>query len=162
MQTYLVHMREPARLWSELGARRFIGFQVLMGGMILSSLVHPWFYVLLAIDLWQGRLLGVPDSVFGQWLLGIGIFNLIAGYVSAIALGTVAAARRGRLRLAAHALMMPIYWLGFAFAAYFYLTLPDVRPLRTTKGLKAGGIVDVQLADGRFGAEVKEVKDGKS
>jgi hypothetical protein len=76
--------------------------------MILSSLVHPWFYVMLALDLWQGRLLGVPDSAFGQWLLGIGIFNLIAGYVSAIALGTVAAARRGRLRLAAHALMMPV------------------------------------------------------
>ncbi len=68
-----------------------------MGGMILSALVHPWFYLLLAFDLWHGRLLGVPDSVFGQWLLGIGIFNLIAGYVSAIALGTVAAARRGRL-----------------------------------------------------------------
>lgn len=118
MQTYLVHMRQPRRLWHELGARRFIGFQVLMGGMILSALVHPWFYLLIAFDLWQGRLLGVPDTVFGQWLLGIGIFNLIAGYVSAIALGTVAAARRGRLRLAAHALMMPAYWLAISYAAY--------------------------------------------
>ena len=89
-----------------------------MAGMILSSLVHPWFYVLIALDAWHGRLLGVPDSVFGQWLLGIGIFNLIAGYVSAIALGTMAAARRGKLRLAAHALMMPIYWLAISFAAY--------------------------------------------
>ena len=112
MQTYLVHMRRPRRLWRELGARRFLGFQVLMGGMILSALVHPWFYLLLAFDLWHGRLLGVPDSVFGQWLLGIGIVNLIAGYVSAIALGTVAAARRGRLGLAAHALAMPVYWAG--------------------------------------------------
>ena len=102
MQTYLVHMRRPRRLWRELGARRFVGFQVLMGGMILSALVHPWFYLLIAFDLWQGRLLAVPDTVFGQWLLGIGVFNLIVGYVSAIALGTVAAARRGRLRLAAH------------------------------------------------------------
>jgi hypothetical protein len=118
MQTYLVHTRRPRRLWDELGARRFIGFQVLMGGMILSALVHPWFYLLLAFDLWQGRLLGIPDTVFGQWLLGIGIFNLIAGYLSAIALGTVAAARRGRLRLAAHALMMPAYWLAISLAAY--------------------------------------------
>lgn len=118
MQTYLVHMRRPRLLWRELGARRFIGFQVLMAGMILSSLVHPWFYVLIAADLWHGRLLAVPDGVFGQWLLGIGIVNLVLGYISAIALGTVAAARRGRLRLAAHALMMPIYWLGISFAAY--------------------------------------------
>ena len=47
-----------------------------------------------------------------------GIVNLIAGYVSAIALGTVAAARRGRLRLAAHALAMPVYWLAISYAAY--------------------------------------------
>jgi hypothetical protein len=89
-----------------------------MGGMILSALVHPWFYVLLAYDLWNGRLLGVPGSAFGQWLLGVGIFNLIAGYVSAIALGTIAAARRGRRRLAAHALLMPVYWLAISYAAY--------------------------------------------
>ena len=82
----------------------------------LRDRVHIGF--MLAVGLWHGGLLGVPDSVFGQWLLGIGIFNLIAGYVSAIALGTVAAARRGRLRLAAHALMMPVYWLGISFAAY--------------------------------------------
>jgi hypothetical protein len=87
-----------------------------LGGMILSAFVHPWFYVLLAFELWQGRLLGMPDSVFGQGLLGIGIFNLVAGYFSAIALGTVAAARRGRLRLAAHALLMPAYWLAISYA----------------------------------------------
>ncbi len=118
IQTYGVHMREPRRLWRELGARRFLGFQVLMGGLILSALVHPWFYALLALDLWQGRLLGVPGSVFGQSLLWIGIFNLIAGYVSAIGLGAVAAARRGRPGLAAHAILMPVYWLAISFAAY--------------------------------------------
>ena len=66
MQTYSVHMRRPRLLWRELGPRRFFGFQVLMGGMILSALVHPWFYPLLAFDLWHGRLLSVPDSVFGN------------------------------------------------------------------------------------------------
>jgi hypothetical protein len=111
-------MRRPGQLWKELGARRFIGLQVLMAGMLLSCLVHPWFYVLIAAAVWQGQLLAVPDSVFGQWLLGIGIVNLIAGYVSAIALGAVAAMRRGQHRLALHALMMPLYWLAISFAAY--------------------------------------------
>ena len=101
MQTYLVHMREPRRLWRELGAKRFLGLQVLMGGLILSSLVHPWFYGLLALDLWEGRLLGVSHSLAGETLLWLGAFNLVAGYVSAIALGSVAAARRGRVGLAA-------------------------------------------------------------
>jgi hypothetical protein len=111
-------MRAPRRLWRELGAKRFLGLQVLMGGLILSALVHPWFYALLALDIWHGRLLGVPGSALGLSLLWIGIFNLIAGYVSAIALGSVAAARRGRLGLAAQALLMPAYWLAISCAAY--------------------------------------------
>jgi len=138
MQTYLVHMRRPRRLWRELGVRRFVGFQVLMGGMILSALVHPWFYLLIAFDLWQGRLLAVPNTVFGQWLLGIGIFNLIVGYVSAIALGTVAAARRGRLGLAAPALLMPAYWLAISYAAYRALWQLVVAPYYWEKTEHAG------------------------
>ena len=63
--------------------------------------MHPWFYALLALDLWEGRLLGVSHSLAGETLLWLGVFNLVAGYVSAIALGSVAAARRGRVGLAA-------------------------------------------------------------
>ena len=111
-------MREPRRLWRELGAKRFLGLQVLMGGLILSSLVHPWFYGLLALDLWEGRLLGVSNSLAGETLLWLGAFNLVAGYVSAIALGSVAAARRGRVGLALHAALMPAYWLAISYAAY--------------------------------------------
>jgi hypothetical protein len=81
-------------------------------------LVHPWFYVLVAADAWQGRLLGVPNSLLGRTLLWVGLFNVITGYVIAIALGSVATARRGRLGLAAHALLMPVYWLAISFAAY--------------------------------------------
>ncbi len=51
MQTYLVHMRAPSRLMRELGVRRFLGFQVLIGGPILSALVHPWIYVLAGLGL---------------------------------------------------------------------------------------------------------------
>src|SRR6185436_10462637 len=138
-----------------------IGFQVLMGGMILSSLVHPWFYVLLAIDLWQGRLLGVPDSVFGQWLLGIGIFNLIAGYVSAIALGTVAAARRGRLRLAAHALMMPVYWLGISYAAYRALWQLIWAPFYWEKTEHAGRRTGAPVAETMAPAEADLAASGE-
>jgi cellulose synthase/poly-beta-1,6-N-acetylglucosamine synthase-like glycosyltransferase len=151
MQTYLVHMRRPGRLWRELGARRFVGFQVLMGGMILSALVHPWFYALLAYNLWQGLLLGVSDSVFGQWLLGIGIFNLIAGYVSAIALGAVAAARREQLRLAAHALLMPVYWLAISCAAYLALWQLIWAPFyweKTEHAVRRGGAAAAEAMSG--------------
>jgi cellulose synthase/poly-beta-1,6-N-acetylglucosamine synthase-like glycosyltransferase len=138
MQTYLVHMRRPGQLWRELGARRFIGFQVLMGGMILSSLVHPWFYVLLALDAWQGRFLAVPDGAFGQWLFAIGIVNFVAGYVSAIVVGTIAAMRRGWPRLAMSALFMPVYWIAISFAAYRALGQLITAPFHWEKTEHAG------------------------
>lgn len=118
MQSYLVHMREPRRLWCELGARRFVGLQLLMGGLILSAPVHPWFYVLLALNSWHGQLSSMPETVLGQSLLLIGVFNLIAGYLSAIRLGAAARARRGQRRLSVHAVTMPLYWLVISLAAY--------------------------------------------
>ena len=118
MQTYLVNMREPARLWRELGARRFIGLQVLMGGLILSALVHPWFYVLAAADIWHGFGFAPGGCLWGAALWWLGVINLVAGYVTAVALGAVAVARRGRTGLALHSLLMPIYWLAISLAAY--------------------------------------------
>lgn len=117
VQTYLVHMRDPARLWTDLGAWRFIGLQVSIGGMLLSPLVHPWFYLLIAADLWNGARLA-EGSLWQQSLWWIGLVNLIAGYATAMALGAVAVARHGEWRLAAHAILMPAYWLAISLAAY--------------------------------------------
>ncbi len=118
MQTFLVHMREPARLAGQLGAKRFFGFQVLMGGLILSALVHPWFYLAVAIDAADGHVFDFPQSTYAQWLYILGLSNLFAGYVSAIGLGAVAVAGRRRYGLALHGVLMPVYWLAISFAAY--------------------------------------------
>jgi glycosyltransferase XagB len=50
-------MRQPGRLWRELGGAGFLGFQVMIGGTVLSALVHPWFYALAAFDLAHGAFL---------------------------------------------------------------------------------------------------------
>lgn len=50
MMTYIVHMRDPARLWRELGPRQFVGFQVLFLCTLTQFLLAPvlWsFWVLL-------------------------------------------------------------------------------------------------------------------
>jgi hypothetical protein len=41
MQTWVVHMRFPRALWQELGPRGFLGFQIMVGGTVLSALVPP-------------------------------------------------------------------------------------------------------------------------
>lgn len=118
MQTYIVHMREPFRLQRELGVMRFIALQILMGGMILSCLVHPWFYVATAVSLASGSSSLLTDSGQVDVLYCIGLFNLLAGYVTAIVLGAAAVARRGRPSLMLSALAMPLYWLLISYAAY--------------------------------------------
>jgi cellulose synthase/poly-beta-1,6-N-acetylglucosamine synthase-like glycosyltransferase len=118
MQTYLVHMRRPLATARDLGWLRFFGLQVLMGGLILSALVHPWFY---AAAIWE--------AVAGPWAIlepgpvsntvrVIACANLILGYVTGVALGAIAVAGRGRYRLAVSALLMPAYWLMISLAAY--------------------------------------------
>lgn len=118
MQTYLVHMRRPRHLVGELGWRGFAGLQVLMGAMIASALVHPWFYVLLAFKGTDG-LFGSPAAAGpSEWLMWLALANLVLGYVSVVAVGVVAVWRRRRKRLAIHALFVPIYWLAISYAAY--------------------------------------------
>jgi hypothetical protein len=53
-------MRFPLTLWRELGPRGFLAFQVVVGGTVLSALVHPWFYALAGIELARGALLAPP------------------------------------------------------------------------------------------------------
>lgn len=118
IQTYLVHMRRPAVTARNLGWQSFFGLQVLMGGLLLSTLVHPWFYVLAALQLGFGLFGTFHHQTLSEVVTVVGITNLILGYVSGVALGCVAVAKRGRPRLALWALAMPFYWLLVSLAAY--------------------------------------------
>jgi cellulose synthase/poly-beta-1,6-N-acetylglucosamine synthase-like glycosyltransferase len=118
MQTYLVHMRRPRETARDLGLLRFFGLQVLMGGLILSALVHPWFYVLAGLELAIGPLTPPQDDALANAVKVIGLINLVSGYLTGVALGYVAVAGRRRRTLAAWALMMPAYWLLISLAAY--------------------------------------------
>ena len=118
MQTYLVHMRSPLKLWRELGPWRFLGFQVLMGGMVLAALVHPLFYLAVLSGAAKGNLFVAPESKWAALLWWLCWFNLAACYVSAIVLAAVAARRRGHGRFAWTAVFLPVYWLAISVAAY--------------------------------------------
>lgn len=114
IQTYLVHTREPSRLWRELGAWRFLGFHVTLGGMILSALVHPWFFALAALEYALGGGILPADGPV-RWLCG---FNLFAGYATGIALAVAAAVQLRDHRLLATVTYLPAYWLAISYAAY--------------------------------------------
>jgi glycosyltransferase XagB len=118
VQTWLVHMRFPRALWRELGPRGFCAFQIMVGGTVLSALVHPWFYVLLGFELTHGGLLARPDSLLGWpfWLTAW--FDLLTGYLASMALGLLAVLGRGYRGLLKQIPLMPFYWLLISAAAY--------------------------------------------
>lgn len=132
MQTYLVHMRNPARTARDLGWASFLGLQVLMGGLIISALVHPWFYILAAFDLSLGPVTTLPHPL-STALWAIGVTNLVLGYATGVVLGCVAVIGRGRYRLAAWTLTMPLYWLLVSLAAYRALFQLMSAPYRWEK-----------------------------
>ncbi|MFA5950755.1 MAG: glycosyltransferase [Hyphomicrobium sp.] len=117
LQTYLVHMRSPLTTLRDLGFARFIGLQVLMGGLLLSAYVHPWIYVLAARE-WLVSSENAQLTRLDQVLFWIGVANMLVGYAAGIGLGYRSMLRRGERRLAMHALWMPFYWLLISLAAY--------------------------------------------
>ena len=118
MQTYLVHTRELRRLHRDLGLPASIGFHALMGGLIVSALVHPLFYLLLAAYWLSGELLAQAETTLGTVMWTIACINLALGYMVSILISVVSVWRRGRRGLAMFALLLPFYWLLISLAAY--------------------------------------------
>jgi cellulose synthase/poly-beta-1,6-N-acetylglucosamine synthase-like glycosyltransferase len=78
--TWAVHMRDPRRLWRDLGPRKFLGLQVLFGGTLAQFLLAPvlWSYWLL--------ILGLPHPLAGAaplWaVLGLEALFLVSWAVN--------------------------------------------------------------------------------
>jgi cellulose synthase/poly-beta-1,6-N-acetylglucosamine synthase-like glycosyltransferase len=132
MQTYAVHMRHPRRLWRELGPRGFFGFQAVIGGIVGSAFVHPIFYVLAASEAYAQTLLARPESILGETFWMLALVNLSVGYAASMALGIIAARRRG-LCLGPQAASMPLYWLLISAAAYRALLQFFTSPFKWEK-----------------------------
>jgi glycosyltransferase XagB len=111
-------MRFPHQLWRELGPRGFLAFQLVVGGTVLSALVHPWFYALAGIEIAQGSLLARPESFLGWPFWMIAWFDLLSGYLASMALGFLAVRGRGYRDLLKQVPLMPFYWLLISAAAY--------------------------------------------
>lgn len=118
VQTWFVHMRSPARLWRELGPSGFFGFQIVVGGTVLSALVHPWFYVLAGYDLGGATFLQRPPNLVGFPFWLVAWCDLLTGYIASMVVGWLAAGRRGHRNLLPQVLLMPVYWLLISAAAY--------------------------------------------
>ncbi len=133
MQTWLVHMRHPLRLWRSIGTARFLGFNALGLGMIVSALAHPLF---VATPLWiflDPRSPWSGGGVIASLFAGLTLFNLAFGYVAMwlLAARTLAVRRRGHL--VRYVFLLPLYWLLVGFATMLALRELIVAPHRWNK-----------------------------
>jgi hypothetical protein len=75
MITYATHLRDPLLLWQQLGARRFMGMQVMFAGSVLQALLAPllWALWLVPFGLFAPALGMVPPPV----LIGLAMTGVL-------------------------------------------------------------------------------------
>ena len=126
MQTYLVHMRNPAKLWRKLGWKGFLGFSFFIGATPITFLIYPLllaiFIIYLIFDLSTIR------TLFPDWVLFMSIFNLMVGNVLMIYVNMMAVFKRRFYELILFAIANPVYWLMHSIAAYMGLYELIVKP----------------------------------
>ncbi len=118
MQTYLVHTRRGAAGPRALGWWPWLGLHVLIGGMLLSALVHPFVLAAIAWLAVSDDLLSPTAHTWQRLLIWIGLANFVLGYASAMLAAAMASWRRGWRWRSLGALVMPAYWLLISFASY--------------------------------------------
>lgn len=118
LQTWAVHMREPLRLWRQLGPGGFLVFQLVIGGAVLAALVHGIFAGLLAGQIASGLFWSDKASAFEQVFAGLYVTTLVTGYLLSALVGFIGLSRRRLLRSAGYLMLLPLYWLLLSFAAW--------------------------------------------
>ena len=115
IQTWLVYMRHPFRLMSDVGFKGFLSFQLMVGGAFIF-LLNPFFWALTTIFFLTKA--GVIQDLFPGWVYFLAAAQLFLGNFVFMYLGMAAGARRGYYGLAPYALMLPIYWGLMSLAAW--------------------------------------------
>lgn len=123
MQTWLVHMRHPLITAHEMGLSGFVFFQIMIGGMLLAALIHPFFVLVVIHTLFELDALGAK-SVLELGLFNLNVINLIVGYGAAILLAYKALPQVHPTLNRRAVFGLPVYW--FLMSAGAYLALWDL------------------------------------
>jgi cellulose synthase/poly-beta-1,6-N-acetylglucosamine synthase-like glycosyltransferase len=139
LQTLLVHLRSPVRLFTDLGPWRFFGFHAMVTTSLVSAAVNPF---AIGILIWQAS---GPEFLAGRTglatvLASIASANLLFGYSAALAKGWVGIWRRPMPGLGLWLLLTPFYWMLTTIALLAAMFDLMIRPhfwAKTEHGLSA-------------------------
>ncbi|MFN8019181.1 MAG: glycosyltransferase family 2 protein [Acidimicrobiales bacterium] len=109
LQTWLVHLRHPVRLWRELGGLGFLQFNLFVGGTPILALLNPIFWTL-TILWFLGRFPFIQD-LFPAPVYYAGLSCWAVGNLAVLYLTVLAARKAERPSLVLAALLVPLYWV---------------------------------------------------
>ncbi|WP_112309707.1 glycosyltransferase [Pseudogemmobacter bohemicus] len=117
MMTWIVHMRQPLRLWREVGTRAFLGFQVMFLGAAVQTLLAPllWSFWIIAFGFSHPLAEALPEGV--AWAM------LAAFLLSAVVDFTLG--------------WLALKQAGHRISKFWVFTLHLYQPLATFAGAKA-------------------------
>ena len=116
IQTWLVHMRNPLRLFREMGLHGFFSFQVMMAGSVFSYLANPIFWAMTGV--WYISRPEVFPELFPLPVFYIGTVAFVAGNLFFIYSHVLGCLRRRQYSLVKYAWAMPLYWLLMSVALW--------------------------------------------
>lgn len=134
LQTWLVLMRRPGQLVGEMGWLAFIVFQILIAGLLLSALSHPFILGFLAYLTWLMLEDGVHADDWLTFCLLIGdIVNIFGSYAVFISLGLNPMNAREKRAVGWRWIFVPVYWLAMSLAAWKALAELRTNPFSWNK-----------------------------
>lgn len=120
MQTWLVFMRQPLTLIRQSKLVGFLSIQILIAGMLVAALAHPFAYLFIAHTVFTGVKFGTGAITdFDKVLFSIDTFNILGSYFIFFLAGWRAFIPLERKHLKRRWLfMLPIYWLLMSWAGW--------------------------------------------
>jgi len=144
MQTWLVHMREPLRLFRELGPQGFLTFQLIVGGNALVALAHPVFIAALTYELITLFSQGYDGTAAIR--IALCLMTAAPGYSVSASLGWLGLSHRRILKKFGILICTPAHWLLLSLAAWRAAIELTTRPhfwKKTEHGLDLGSRRDI-------------------
>ncbi|MEU6245878.1 glycosyltransferase [Glycomyces sp. NPDC047010] len=116
LQTWLVHSREPVRMWRELGTKKTLAIHLTLGFSTVTTLINPLMWLMTLSYFVFGP--EWMEPLFPPAVLYGGMFAMIAGNALmcyALMLGCL---KRGLYAAVRAMLTVPLYWALMSVAAY--------------------------------------------
>lgn len=119
VQTWLVLMRDPRRLIRDMGLVPFLILQLLVGGMLVSALLHP--LILAFVGIGAVTLFEAPTNAVSAGALSLFILdsiNIVGSYLTFLGLGIGSMIDHEKRLLGRRWMAVPLYWLMISYAAW--------------------------------------------